>query len=279
MPDISTTYSNYCLKTVVKDSQSLSSVLKDGSNRIDGRKLNSVRPICLKQGVSENAKGSAYIEQGNTKVICSVFDPREIPSSKTSLEYQRSKGELYVEFKFAPFATKTRRGWLRDNEERELGNHLKRALEPAVCRHEFPNFQVDIFVLVLQNDGSALSAAINCANLALVDAAIPMYDLVTSATLSIRGNLTFMDPLEEETSYCQSCSKALIVNEEEEDQGVITVSYMSVIQQVTQVTVVGTLDAEQLTSHISRLVEQCESLSTEHVQKLLVRNVIKEGEE
>lgn len=88
----------------------------------------------LKQGVSENAKGSAYIEQGNTKVICSVFDPREIPSSKTSLEYQRSKGELYVEFKFAPFATKTRRGWLRDNEERELGNHLKRALEPAVCR-------------------------------------------------------------------------------------------------------------------------------------------------
>lgn len=53
---------------------------------------------------------------------------------------------------------------------------------------------------------------------------------------SIRGNLTFMDPLEEETIYCQSCSKALIVNEEEEeDQGVITVSYMSVIQQVTQV--------------------------------------------
>lgn len=44
-----------------------------------------------------------------------------------------------------------------------------------------------------------------------------------------------MDPLEEETIYCQSCSKALIVNEEEEDQGIITVSYMSVIQQVTQV--------------------------------------------
>lgn len=275
VPDVSTPYSNYCPKFAVKDHQAdVNVLLKDNSTRTDGRKLSAVRPICIRQGVSENAKGSAYIEQGNTKVICSVFDPREIPSSKTSLEYQRSKGELYVEFKFAPFATTTRRGWLRDNEEKELGNHLKRSLEPAVCRHEFPNFQVDIFVLVLQNDGSALSAAINCASLALADAAVPMYDLVTSATLLLRGGLTFIDPLESESAYCQSSS----IDTEEDNQGIVTVSYMSVIQQVTQVTLVGTLDAEQVTSHITRLVELCESICTEHVHKLLVKSVIKESE-
>jgi ribonuclease PH len=44
-------------------------------------------------------------------------------------------------------------------------------------KHEFPNFQVDVQVLVLQDDGSSLAAAITCAGLALADAAVPMYDL------------------------------------------------------------------------------------------------------
>lgn len=44
-------------------------------------------------------------------------------------------------------------------------------------QHEFPNFQVDVQVLVLQDDGSSLAAAITCAGLALADAAVPMYDL------------------------------------------------------------------------------------------------------
>lgn len=35
--------------------------------------------IVLKLDVVSKAKGSAYIELGNTKVISSVYDPREIP--------------------------------------------------------------------------------------------------------------------------------------------------------------------------------------------------------
>jgi hypothetical protein len=33
----------------------------------------------MKLGVISTAKGSAYVELGRTKVIVSVFDPREIP--------------------------------------------------------------------------------------------------------------------------------------------------------------------------------------------------------
>ena len=50
-------------------------------------------------------------------------------------------------------------------------------------QHEFPNFQVDVYALILQNDGSALAAAITCASLALADASVPMYDLVTAASM------------------------------------------------------------------------------------------------
>lgn len=47
---------------------------------------------------------------------------------------------------------------------------LKRALLPAVCRYAFSNFQVDIYVNVIEDDGSVLAAAITAAGLALSDA-------------------------------------------------------------------------------------------------------------
>lgn len=76
------------------------------------------------------AKGSAYIEIGKTKVICSAYDPREIPNHSEFIH----NGELYCEFKFANFSQKKHRGFIRDAAEKELGVCLKRALEPAVCR-------------------------------------------------------------------------------------------------------------------------------------------------
>lgn len=84
----------------------------------------------MKTGVVSQAKGSAYIEVDNTKVICSVFDPREIPNR---LEYSQH-GELYCVFKYATFSCAMRRSHQQDAEEKELSLNLKRALEPAVCR-------------------------------------------------------------------------------------------------------------------------------------------------
>jgi len=52
-----------------------------------------------------------------------------------------------------------------------------------MLQHEFPNFQVDVCALVLESDGGALPAAITCASLALADASVPMYDLVTAVTM------------------------------------------------------------------------------------------------
>lgn len=91
----------------------------------------------------------------------SVFDPREIPNKN---DYS-ANGELYCEFKYATFSCNKRRMHQQDSEEKEYSVIMRRSLESVVCRHEFPNFQVDIYALVLENDGSALSAAINCAGI------------------------------------------------------------------------------------------------------------------
>ncbi|KAK3088129.1 hypothetical protein FSP39_015111 [Pinctada imbricata] len=66
----------------------------------------------------------------------------------------------------------------QDSEEKDFSVQLQNALEPAVCLHTFPKAQINVFVHVLQNDGSALAAAITAASVAIATAGIEMYDLV-----------------------------------------------------------------------------------------------------
>ena len=46
--------------------------------RIDGRKPDQLRPVKMEIGVLKNADGSAYVEQGNTRVLAAVYGPREV---------------------------------------------------------------------------------------------------------------------------------------------------------------------------------------------------------
>ena len=46
--------------------------------RVDGRRANELRQIKAKVGVFDHADGSAYFEQGNTKIMASVFGPHEV---------------------------------------------------------------------------------------------------------------------------------------------------------------------------------------------------------
>lgn len=49
--------------------------------RVDGRRCDELRKIRCKLGIlSSRADGSAYFEQGNTKVIATVYGPREVLS-------------------------------------------------------------------------------------------------------------------------------------------------------------------------------------------------------
>ncbi|XP_058953050.2 exosome complex component MTR3 [Pocillopora verrucosa] len=167
----------------------------DGLRR-DGRKTDELRPMFLRSGVVSQARGSAYIEMQNTKVTCAVYGPRE---SQRQQEFSE-RGKLTCEFKFAPFSCWQRRQHMQDSEEKELSSFIVQALQPAVCLEKFPKAQVDIYITVLENDGNALSAGIICASLALGEAGIEMYDLVSSCSLVQKGDTSLVDPTFQETS-------------------------------------------------------------------------------
>ncbi len=46
--------------------------------RLDGRRANELRRIQCKLGVFSQPDGSAYLEQGNTKVLAAVYGPHQV---------------------------------------------------------------------------------------------------------------------------------------------------------------------------------------------------------
>lgn len=61
------------------------------------------------------------------------------------------------DFKFAPFAQPRRRRALgQDSDEREFSALVARALETSVLLHKFPKNVVEVYLLVLEDDGGAL---------------------------------------------------------------------------------------------------------------------------
>jgi len=55
-------------------------LISEDGFRFDGRRPNELRQIHCKMGVYKQADGSAYIEQGNTKVLATVYGPHEVYS-------------------------------------------------------------------------------------------------------------------------------------------------------------------------------------------------------
>ncbi|KAI8764623.1 exosome complex component MTR3 [Biomphalaria glabrata] len=183
-------------------------MIKSDKKRKDGRLAAQLRPIFLKANVISQARGSSYIEMGQTKVICAVYGPREVMRR----EDFSLKGQLTCDFKFTTFSCRQRRQHQQDNQEKDLSVQMLEALEPAVCLHKYPKSQINIYATVLQNDGSALSAAIMCASVALATAGIEMYDLVLASSLGVLNTVLLVDPTlqEEENIANETVSVDLI---------------------------------------------------------------------
>lgn len=128
--------------------------------------------------------------------------------------------------------------------------------------------QVDVFIYILEHDGACLSAAINAAGLALADAAVPMYDIITSCSIAIVGDKMFVDPTEAEENLALTSPKTTT------NHGVLTMSMLSELKQISDFTQVGSMDVECITKAMDILEQECTRL-VPMMQKVLVANVLK----
>lgn len=131
---------------------------------------------------------------------------------------------------------------------------------------------MDVYALVLENDGSALSAAITCAGLALSHAGVPMYDVVSSASVGVQKCCKYLDPTLSEEQLCDVA--VTDENGKYEDQGTVVISMLHTHEQVSQIYQTGNLSLETLTNCIDLLTKTTKEIIP-LVQKCLVKHVVK----
>ncbi len=169
--------------------------------RTDGRKIDEMRKVKMEVGLLKNCSGSAYIEQGKTKIIVAVHGPREAHPKHLA---QPGRAILRTRYHMAPFSTSDRKSPAPSRREIEITKVIREALEPAVMLDEFPKTSIDVFIEVLQADAGTRSAGITAAALALAEAGIPMRDMVAAVAVGKLEGRVVMDLNEEEDEHGQA---------------------------------------------------------------------------
>ena len=210
--------------------------------RVDDREWNELRPIKIESGVLPNADGSAYIEMGKNKVIVGVFGPKEMHPKHLAKPHM---AVLRCRYHMAPFSTDPRRSPAPSRRDTEISMVMRHALEPAIFLERYPRSAIEVYAEVLEADGGTRCASLNAASVALVDAGIPMSDLVVSCAAGKYDGRLILD---------------LGDYEDKMGEADVPVGYMPKLGKITLLQMDGILSPEELEQCISLAMEGCEKI-------------------
>jgi len=230
--------------------------------RLDGRKLDELRPIKIEVGVLSNADGSAYIEQGKNKILAAVFGPKELHPKHLALS---DRMVLRCRYHMAPFSVQERKSPAPSRREIELSKVIREALEPSIFLEYYPRTGIDVFVEVLQADGGTRCASITAASLALADAGIPMRDLVVACAAGKVDDTIVLD---------------LTDVEDKADGADVPLALMPNLNAITLLQMDGTLTLEEFEKAVNLALDGCKKIYALQKETLKDRYVsVKEVEE
>jgi len=138
----------------------------------------------MKCGVAKK-NGSAFLNDGLSKVTCNVYACRSVERTKCGYT---DKGTFTVTARFAPFSnvnsTKVR------EDEKLLSSRLRSSLESALQLEKFPKSVLEAHIVILDACSSSTfsdiqSASTTCLSLAIANAGIDMNDLVVGTNIEI----------------------------------------------------------------------------------------------
>lgn len=166
------------------------------------RNAKSIRHVCIDRHVLSNSTGSSLVELGHTKILCAVHGPRPFNSVQTN-DASVTSGVLSCQVRFAQkfgqhseienmTHAKNLDGYSSSfsnissqKKEVELSSRLHDAIAPSLPLELLMKNVVEVFVMILQNDGSILPASVVAASLALADAGVEVYDLVSAFSVAV----------------------------------------------------------------------------------------------
>lgn len=155
-------------------------------SRFDGRTPNQLRPVKITPDITRYAEGSAMIEFGNTKVLCTASVETSVPKWMAG----SGKGWITAEYGMLPRSTHTRMQREKaasSGRTQEISRLIARSLRAAVDLKELGEKQITIDCDVLQADGGTRTAAITGGYVALALALGKLKQAGLITTLPLRA--------------------------------------------------------------------------------------------
>ena len=155
--------------------------------RVDGRSYADLRPISCEVGVLPRAHGSAIFQRGETQALAlATLAPIEEAQMIDAYGGGEQSKRFILHYNFPPFSV-GETGRTGGPGRREIGHGAlaERSLEPVVPNeHEF-RYAIRISSEIMESNGSTSMASVCGGMLALMDAGVPMKDMVAGISIGL----------------------------------------------------------------------------------------------
>jgi len=154
--------------------------------RLDGRKLNEIRPIWGEVDVLPGAHGSAVFTRGETQSLTSVTLGTKMDEQTIDGAVFEGSEKFILHYNFPAFST----GEARPNRgpgRREVGhgNLALRALKPVIPTGIKNPYTIRVVSDILESNGSSSMATVCAGTLALMDAGVPIEKPVSGIAMGL----------------------------------------------------------------------------------------------
>lgn len=157
--------------------------LEEGT-RLDGRKLDEIRPIWSEVGYLPRSHGSAIFTRGETQSLATVTLGTKLDEQTIDTATWQGKKNFMLHYNFPPFSTGEAK-FLRGPGRREIGhgNLAERALKPMIPTGY--DYTVRVVSDILESNGSSSMATVCSGTLALMDAGVPIKAPVSGIAMGL----------------------------------------------------------------------------------------------
>ncbi|MEM7780959.1 MAG: polyribonucleotide nucleotidyltransferase [Pseudomonadota bacterium] len=161
------------------------SIIKDGT-RIDGRKLDQVRPIEAMVGLLPRTHGSALFTRGETQAICTTTlgtkDAEQMIDGLEGLSYNN----FMLHYNFPPYSVgEVGRFGFTGRREIGHGKLAYRALHPVMPSVEDFPYTIRVLSDITESNGSSSMATVCGGALSMMDAGVPLKRPVSGIAMGL----------------------------------------------------------------------------------------------
>ncbi|OJY90908.1 MAG: polyribonucleotide nucleotidyltransferase [Sphingobacteriales bacterium 40-81] len=165
--------------------ETVRNMILDDRTRLDGRKLDEVRPLAMETDILPTPHGSALFTRGETQSLTTVTLGTPLDELLVESAAKSDYTKFILHYNFPPFSTGEIK-FLRAPGRREVGhgNLAMRSLKQMMPGNEYP-YTVRIVSDILESNGSSSMATVCAGSLALMDAGVPVPKHVSGVAMGL----------------------------------------------------------------------------------------------